>query len=313
MNLITRRLARGEGEAFSGMTFPAYRHLMGLSEAPRLPNEAATSVVQPVAVLAIADGAPAGLALADLPVSEGGQHPQLLSVFVPPAHRGRGVARRLIESIEEEVLRAGFDRIETTYTTGKEPVRWIELLLDSRGWSDPVTRMVSVKLDVARARTAPWLARQRLRPGWEIFEWSSLTSEEYEALRESNRQERWIAPDLEPWKHDVLGFEPVSSLGLKRDGQIVGWNITHVISSDTLRFTCSFIRKPLGRMGKILPLYSESFRRMEGAGFTTATLTAPLHHGGMARFSKKWIGPWASFIGETRGRHKILALESEQS
>lgn len=311
MNLKTRRLEHGEGEAFSGMTFPAYRHLLGLVQAPRLPNEAATSIVQPLAILAIMDGAPAGLALADLPVAEGGQGPQLLSVFVTPTHRGRGVARRLVEAIEEEVLQAGFDRIETTYTTGKDPVLWMELLLDSLGWSDPVARMVSVKLDVARARTAPWLARQKLRPGWEIFEWSSLTSEEYEALRESNRRDSWIAPDLEPWKHDAVGFEPVSSLGLRRDGQIVGWNITHVISSDTLRFTCSFIRKPLGKMGKILPLYSESFRRMEAAGFTTATLTAPLHHAGMAKFSRKWIGPWASFVGETRGRHKLLEHKSE--
>ena len=75
---------------------------------------------------------------------------------------------------------------------------------------------------------------------------------------------------------------------------------------DTLRYTCSFIHKSLGRLGRILPLYSESFRRTIAHGFKFGTFVTPLYHRGMAAFAKRWFGPWASFLGETRGATKIL-------
>lgn len=301
-----RRLRPGEGRGLEAMTFPAYRHMLEMNRCPRLPNENQTEIVDPLVVVASHEGVAAGLAVADLPI-EPSAPARLLSVFVVPELRRRGIGALLVEAVEEMLAETGRDRLETIYTVGKPAISWMERIFDRRGWSEPQTRMISIRLDVVLAKTAAWPWRQRLPRGWEIFEWKDLTDDERRRIRETNRQERWIPPDLEPWRHDSGGFEPRTSLGIRKDGEIVGWNIAHLMPDGTLRFTCSFIRKPLGRRGRILPLYTESFRRMIEAGLRYATLTVPLHHEGMAAFSKRWIGPWSSFIGETRGRERDLS------
>ena len=52
---------------FEEMTFPVYRHLLRLEPAPRHPEQGDQAMVRPLAVAAFHEGAPAGLALAELP------------------------------------------------------------------------------------------------------------------------------------------------------------------------------------------------------------------------------------------------------
>jgi len=134
-----------------------------------------------------------------------------------------------------------------------------------------------------------------------------------ETLKHSQEEAGWIAKDLQPWDHTRLGFEPITSHGMRLDGEVVGWCINHPISPTTLRFTCSYIRKDLGRRGRILPLYTQSLKLLHLTKYSACTFTAPVYHPTMARFAKKHCGPYASYIGETRGSHKALVNPEELS
>jgi hypothetical protein len=231
---------------------------------------------------------------------------ELVSLFVTKENRREGVARNLMRAFEQVARHQARPILSAVYMTGRAGTDVFEHIAKSLGWGDPGTRMVSVRFSTESLARAPWMGKYKLGAGWEIFPWSELTEAEREKIRTTNEESEWIKPDLVPWKFDLHGFDPKTSLGARYKGDVVGWVINHQIAEDTIRYTCSFMRQPWGKMGKIVPLYSESFTRFLASGATWATFTTPLRHRGMVAFAKRWFGPWSTYLGESRGIEKLL-------
>ncbi len=290
---------------FDGMTFPAFRRLLDLEPTVLHPEEGDQRRIQPLAIGAWADGAPVGLALGALPGDQEDAG-ELLSLYVLPAARRQGIADRLVSRFEDAVRDAGLSRLQTVYTTGKPGAGIFEHLIAGRRWSPPVTRMLVVKFTVAEAMTTTWYQKYRRRSSFEFFPWKELPRDELRRLQDSQAATGWIAEDLVPWKFAHRACEPHSSIGVRLDGEIVGWVINHQTGPESVRFTCSYIRRDLARRGRIVPLYSESIRRLSETSLTRCTLTVPMHHREMVAFVKRRCAPWVSFVGETRGSEKDL-------
>lgn len=283
---------RDAADAFRHMTFPAFRRLLDFD--PALPRC--------VAVGAWEGGRAAGLALGAIdperPAAE------LASLFVEREHRGRGMGTQLLGRAEEELARLGVREVSGTYMTGSPSTAAIEAVLKKSGWDDPVTRMLVVRCSLESIGHAPWIKRYALPAGWEIVPWIDISHAEREEIRRTQEQAPWIPPDLVPFQHEA-GLEPVTSLALRVHGKVLGWVINHVVE-DVLRYTCSFVRRDLQRMGRILLLYNEAVARMPGVGLAVGMWTVPVEHEGMARFARRWMQPYSIFFGETRGTGKRL-------
>jgi GNAT superfamily N-acetyltransferase len=293
--------------AVAPMTFPAYRHLLTLQPSLRLPAEPEQRPIRPVAVAAYGANGPAALAIAELPVRDSDGPPELLSVFVAPDSRGRGLATAMVDAIERAVAARGASSIEAVYMTGKPSIPAVERIFEKRGWEPPALRTLTVRFTIQEAISTPWYGRTGLLPpGAEIFAWKDLTADERQELRASNERAPWIANSLQPWRHDSIGFDPVSSVGLRYRGEVVGWVINHQMDAQTVRFTCSFMRKDLSRRGRIVPLYSESIRRLTETPCEVCTMITPTVYPGMIEFIRRHIAPYASFTGETRGTRKAF-------
>jgi len=301
-----RRLQAPVDAAFQKMTFPVYRHLLSLEPAPRHPEQGDAADVLPLAVAAHAGDEAAGLVLAAVPTSTGSV-PEVLSLFVVAAHRNQGVGTRLILELENLMREGGVRTLEAVYMSGKENVPAIERILEKRGWPQPAVRTVTLRFTLDEALLTDWYGRLPLKPPhYEIFPWTEVTDAEREGLRRSNEASRWIAEGLEPWTHDKHGFDPISSVGLRYRGEIVGWVVNHRVSEDTVRFTCSFMRKDLGRRGRILPLYTAAIDRLREAGIGNCLFITPVEYPNMVAFVKRRCAPWAGFLGETRGSTRNL-------
>lgn len=302
-------LRPAEAQQCEAMTFPAYRHLLALQPTHRLPGEPDQWLVHPVALLARVSAHPVGLALAELPVRPDDGLPELLSVFVAPEHRRQGVGTDLVRAMESELAARGANAVVAVYTTGKPAMVAVERIFETCGWEPPKVRTVSVRFTIAEALSTPWYGRLGLLPqGAEIFSWTDLTDDERAHVHESNERAPWIPISLQPWRHDRLGFDPVSSVGLRYRGEVVGWVINHQIDPRTVRFTCSFMRKDLSRRARIVPLYSEAIRRLSETACEMCTMVTPTPvYPGMLEFIRRHISPYASFTGETRGTRKSLS------
>jgi len=181
-------------------------------------------------------------------------------------------------------------------------------VLEKRSWSPPVTRTVTLRFTPEQALDTAWFGRLRLRPpAYEIFPWAELKDEERAELKRSQAESPWIAPGLEPWRHDSAGFDAVSSVGLRHQGQVVGWVINHEIEPGLVRFTCSFMRRDLARHGRIMPLYTEAIERLRASGCRECMFITPLGYTEMVQFVKRRCAPWATSFSETRGASKRLA------
>lgn len=288
------------------MTFASYRHLLRLEPAPRHPEEAESPLVEPFGVLARHGETVAGMALAEAPLRADGV-PQVLSLFVEGEWRRQGIGTRLLAWVEEEAARRGFASLGGVYTTNRPATAALERIFARLGWSPPTTRMLLVRFSPEKAKEAPWFRRISLRPRDVLFDWVRLTDAERAALREGQGRRPWIPEGLEPWRYDTLAhLDRGSSVGLRHDGDIVGWVLNHRLSDGTVRFTCSHVRADLARLGRILPLYDESIERLARAGVSTCHFTTPAAFGPMTAFVKDRCAAWTTFIGETRGVSKRL-------
>lgn len=296
-------------DALAAMTFPIYRPLLALAPTSRHPEQGDPRRIQPLAVVARAGGELLGLALGELPLG-GGPPPELLSLFVRPEVRHHGIGAALVGAFEEELARRGFGEVAAVYTTGKPAIVAVERIFAARGWEAPRPRTLSVRFPPARALESELFAERRMRAlgaGLELFPWVSAGQNERTEIRASHERQPWITPALAPWRFEGADFDPVSSIGARYRGAIVGWVLNHRVDERTVRFTCSFMRKDISRRGRIVPLYHESLRRLAAAGVPRATFITPVVYPNMIRFIERWIAPIAEFRGETRGARKRLA------
>ncbi len=283
--------------SYEAMTFPHFRPRLG-DLAPGSPT---------VAVGVSYEGRSIGLGLAEL-LSDG-RSGNILSVFVVPDHRNRGIGTALIGRLEGELQTRGCTQLELVYSLDAPATPAIERILEKWGWSAPQPRMLLCHGD-RRILEAPWIGRARLPVGFSIFPWSELTADDRSAMRRQQDFQPWYPEALSPFQDEGMA-EPGSSLGLRHQGQVVGWLITHRVSSMLIRYHSLFIRADLRRRGCVLPLLAEAFRRQtQHHGLDSLTSCGiRLDNQPVVRFARRHERYLLS-VRETRARRKNLLQAS---
>lgn len=279
---------------YQRFTFPIYRtYLQGLIPQDNVLAIGATTAEQA-----------SGLVLAELsPETRSGT---ILSIFVDPPYRRQGIGTALLMHMEQELQQRGYQELQLVYVTGKPTTTALERLLHTCQWTAPEPRMIVCKSTTEHIAAAPWMHKDHLPPAFEIFPWIEITSDERRSLQQQQDEHPWIPSDLVPFQLEE-GFEPINSLGLRYRQQVVGWVITHRLDSNTIRYTCSFVREDLQRMGRIIPMYVAAIQRQHQAGIINGIWTVPLRHTAMFNFVQQRMAPYMTSIEETRGVTKPLA------
>ena len=288
-------------------TFPAYRHLLSLEPDTRFARHGLSTRVQPLVSVATDGDRVVGMALACRPAEPESSEDdgELLSLFVDAEYRRRGIATSLVEQVETRLVADGVDAVEAVYMTGTPFVEGVEKALQARSWDEPELRMLVLRSSIEQAFVTPWFKRYRRHKDFVLQPLVDLEAE-IQAMRHDPPS--WIAEDLQPWKFDFSYIEPASSLGIRLDGELVGWVINHKLTDDAVRFTNTHLRPDLSRRARAMPVLTESIVRAHDAGFKRLTFTVPACHPEMIRFLRKWCGPYADFVGETRGVRKALTI-----
>jgi hypothetical protein len=104
--------------------------------------------------------------------------------------------------------------------------------------------------------------QRALPPEYEMFLWRDLTDADRTAMLEEQAREPWYTSALDPFQPPP--FDPLSSLGLKKNGRVVGWMITHHLPPNLVRFTSLFVRSE--DRGTGLALLCSSIQRAVESG-----------------------------------------------
>jgi GNAT superfamily N-acetyltransferase len=300
LDSTVRLLTSADAPEVTGLTFPSYRYLLALADAPEV-----------VAVAAFCDGRPVGLALGGQP--PGGGPAELGSLFVERAYRGQGLGGALLAAAEEELARRGARQLRLEYHTAMPARGPLEKLLLRRHWSEPQAVMLRCQADdrttQAPVFNAPLFPRlQRQLADVQVFPWAELTSAERESLLAQQRAPgSWIPPSLSPFQEDRTYARSVC-LGLRADGEVVGWLITHRLAPTVARYTWGYVRPDLARRGAYILLMREVawMHREECARGLQVLWTVPLWAAEMAHFVRRRLGPWLCSLAEVRESYKAV-------
>lgn len=304
-----RELETPAPAVFSAMTFPAYRHLLSLDDkGTRHLERDDRHLIRPLALAAWQGSTAVGLVLAELPVAPDGSAPQLLSTFVVPELRDKGIGTAMVRALEAEIRRRGFDYVETVYMTGRPGTDAMERVLLKLGWTTPIARTLTVRFFPRVVAAKPWFEDVlRSAPDCEIFPWSELSVEERDEIRRSHQEEPWIPIGREPWTHDLDGFDRIGSVGIRQAGRVIGWVITHQVGEEATRFSCMFVREPADDPRLIFPLLAESIGRLAAADVKIGTFVVPVGEARLTVLVIERCPDAVEFLGETRGSSKWLS------
>lgn len=228
---------------------------------PSIRQQAINRVIPPhsplIAILARQQGQVIGMALAQLQAEA--QIASLRSLCVLPEYRRQGVGSGLLKYLEELLARQGYQRLEFIYQTDWSNHPVVAPVLERRGW---VVRPHQLLLKITREQLAqaPVLRKYQLPQAFTIFPWGELTPEEWQAIQRRQAQIGWYPPEQDPFQYEPF-IEPQSSLGLRHQGQVVGWKIHHRFTPDTVRKMLFFLSPEYRGQGVGVALLVESLRR----------------------------------------------------
>ena len=287
--MLIEELHSFQRPAFAAFTFPYYQALL------LTPSLASRSICAGVSH----DGRPVGLALIENQARNNGN---LRSLWIEPEYRQQGIARQLLQRVEEMVMARGLRRLETVYMNTLPEVKAFESLLRGAAWESPHTRMYVLKSDLAHINRSGWMKNPPvLEPEYELRPWEEVSVEEKQAIAALRIYSKEVWPDNSPPNYD----RP-TSMAIRRGGELVGWIVNHPYEPGVLRFTCSYLRDDLQGRGRMVAVMAESVRRMGPAGYHTGIWAVPMEFPRMVAFSKRRLFPFATEISETRGSGKVL-------
>jgi GNAT superfamily N-acetyltransferase len=237
---------------------------------------------------------------------------QIHSIFVSPDQRRVGVASRLLARAECELQKISKIGASITYMDSGPSTPALEALLQELGWGPPSARMLICESDFETITKAPWLSMREFPPEFEVFPWVDLTASERENLSlECGKPNSWFPEVLSPFWFDQR-IEPVSSLGLRYRGDIVGWCITHRLDRETIRFARLFVRRDLQATSRAIMLLAQSIYRHESTEVYKAIFDVAAHNIAMLRFVNRRMAPYLKSMRTIRRRYKRLGAPLAQ-
>jgi len=270
---------------FEALTFPKIRQLVQTKQ-----------IQEPlVGVVALYQEQPIGAIFGEF----SGGTVKVLSWFVSPAHRHKGVGSTLLSKLEQAV--AHCSQMNINFRNDWRRLAAIEHILDKQGWTPPQTGLLLCKTTTEQIAKADWLNKGQLPADFEIFPWSELSQAERNAIQSAP----CYPPALTPFQEEDR-IEYLNSLGLRYRGEVVGWMITHRSAPDVIQYSSLFVRSDLQRVGRAIPLLAASIKRQISSDILSLICQVAIENEPMVKFVNRRLAPYVTSLVELRYSRKIM-------
>lgn len=247
-----------------------------------------------IAVGAMHAGSPIGICLARCTTT---RVPEVtvLHLFVLPEHRNHHVGRQLLANMQSLAQQQGGQYFFLVYPESEPTTPALKKILEINQWK---SRPYMIRcLFNGFTFDMPWVHEEyHYPPDFEEFAWTTLTAEERKDLLHRQTQ-KVFSPTVSPF-HNETKIEPLNSLGLRYQGRVVGWMLTHRIAPDTICYKALYVERGLEQYQLAPKLIFNSIRRHMQARTQWAILEIPLLYikGTWKRFVLQRIVPYADKV-----------------
>lgn len=213
------------------------------------PNDVSDTVI--IAIGALDNSQPVGIALASC--YRYSHHVKLHHIFVQPAYRGKHLGHQLLDRLQLEAKNEGgrYYTFEYKIETPETPA--LEKVLTDCGWNTGKPFIIECRYN-SYTFDPPWIhTHYKFPDSMQVFPWVKLSDRERQQILYDAR--RGVIPiAVSPFLEEEL-IEPLNSLGLRSQGRVIGWVITHRTDPDTILYRSLYVERSfhfLGPGGKLL-------------------------------------------------------------
>ncbi len=217
----------------------------------------------------------------------------LHEVAVSPDHRRKGVATHLLQEFAAHLRTKKIHTCYVRYVKENPVAPVLEHLLIKLGWNDPIKEKETYFFD-GPLFTPPWLHKDYpLPPGCKLFPWPELTPDERDEILRMERQ-RTFPEAVSPLK-SRYAVEPLNSLGIRSEGRVVAWMITHRITKDLIRYSALYVHPDFRFTHCFFLIIIEAIRRQKKSSVRWAScIVNPSEvFPTWRRFARKYLRPYA--------------------
>jgi GNAT superfamily N-acetyltransferase len=252
-----------------------------------------------LAVAAFSNDKPIGLALATLRIYTAAA--ELLCLYVDEEYRHQGIGRRGLAALQSQVWSARGRWLACVYPSEGESAAAMEALFRTFYWDNPTLFLVRMHFLVQEFNPY-WMAREwatthcQLPKGSTLSLWSNVTEAELQNL--DSRQEQGYFPPAISKEIYRGSFEPINSMVLRDEGQIVGWMITQAPDPQTIQYASFYIDPKYRHTGYAVVMLAESIRLQKQSTIPMSLLEINVQHANhnWLRFAKRYLIPYASSV-----------------
>ncbi len=191
------------------------------------------------------------------------------SLFVFEKYKDQHLQYQLVKQLEEEYIKKGGSLVQALYPNRSPFLEEWEQPFIKLGWNGRSLSIIECYYENGDDFNPPWFEKNLLLPpNFEIFPWGELTSQDKSAILKAYEQ-RAIPEDVYPFAGDGV-FEPLNSLGLRYQGNLIGWLITRRLDADTICYYSIYVDFDFHHKGPIIVLLSRALRLQQKAGIKHA-------------------------------------------
>jgi hypothetical protein len=241
-----KRLLSEELLNFGSLALPSLRAMLSPGELD--PNL--------IAIGATLFNIPIGLAVSSL--RDADHSAAIHSIVVAPEQMQVGVGTALLGWTERELAAKRCSSIEIMYFSDGPYVPALERILWKNGWSHPTECALLGRTNFATISQAPWVkqwSKWAIPSEFQVFAWGEITSRERAGILERQAERPWFPECVNPFSRDSQ-IEPRASLGLRHNGQVIGWSLARRKASNVLSHSY-FVEKQPNRASLGLALLSQ--------------------------------------------------------
>ncbi|QRG70839.1 GNAT family N-acetyltransferase [Brevibacillus choshinensis] len=207
---------------------------------------------------AVSDNQPVGL-VAGYCKSER-QRGEIVSLVVAEGYQKRGIGRALLRQAEGKIRQQNGLTTDCFSIIKAEDFGWLDGFFREEQWEPLRTNieMYTLGLREGQLTELPWLEKLGLSAGFSTFSWGELSAHERQQVEQGCG--RWYQPILSPFI-DEHKIDLHYSLGLRYEGQVIGWMIVQQLASNMLLYKTLFVQKPFQQKARGIALLAEVIRR----------------------------------------------------